>query len=259
MLWSQEKEQRRSLRGVVPTMDAPATRDGIVVGRSSLDVLQADEGQSDREEAMEAEQWITTPSRFDSKRGVHILTLSGEPVLEISRQEAAQLTIQELKERVSHVTEYAPDYHTFVAEGQVAEDSCRLSDSAAASDIYVIIEHAERGPFALGQEASWGVWENMSTNSAQLSRFDGCWELIIDTSVRGPWQVPFVHSQGWLRSLKICEGIVTINANSSVVVRLRVHETQVSLSDCVLGMRGHELHLTSRLGNEFRYRLASAA
>ena len=124
----------------------------------------------------------------------------------------------------------------------------------------MVIEHVEPGPFALGQEASWGDWENMSTNSKQLFLFDGRWELIVDPSGKGPGHVPFVHGR-WPRLLKISEGIVVFNPNSlgrsSTVARLRVHEHQVLLSDCVLEEHGEELHLTTPKRTVFQYRLAS--
>jgi len=139
-----------------------AVKDSIAAEvRSSLRLT----GEPVLDEASDLQLESTTSDcRLDKLR---VLLLSGACVLEISRNEASRMTVQDLKERVSHHYTCPQDYCRLLLGERLLEDVCKLSElmrSQAMLEITVIFESPERGPFALGQEASWGVWENDDVN-----------------------------------------------------------------------------------------------
>lgn len=186
---------------------------------------------------------------------VQVLLMSGDTV-DIEGIEAAKLTVKQLKDKISERCGHLPEYFRLLVGTDVLEGNCSLSKLASPGNtlqISMVVESIDRGPFALGQEASWGVWENMSTNSEQLYCFDGTWQLVLDPSISPIWAVPLTAKE-WipLRTLHIEEGVVRLNGTADQI-NLEVQHGRVLLGGGSIELHGNELHRKGTTGRTHRY------
>ena len=98
--------------------------------------------------------------------------------------------VENLKNAISRITGVCPYQQILLIEGRetplsetevladVSADVCAQGDESLALNVAMVVDNEKhaRGPFALGQEKSWGCWDSMSNCSGPLSGFDGRWE-----------------------------------------------------------------------------------
>jgi len=119
---------------------------------------------------------------------VHVVHgLTGKAIADLKA-----VDVENLKNAISHITGVCPHQQILVVEGleareyplwdtevlaDVCADACAQGDDLLSITIKMVVDsdkHA-RGPFACGQESSWGDWDGMSNCSGPLSGFDGKW------------------------------------------------------------------------------------
>lgn len=153
---------------------------------SSQHVLQLGEGhgagQSEDEEAMKAEQ-----STVAGVVHVYVRNTAGEIILDFKAEE---LTVEDLRCKISFLRGVCPKQVDLYLDfwetplldsetlAEVDADVCTSSVEPLSKSITMVVNNEEhaRGPFALGQDQSWGYWETMSNSSGPLADFDGKWK-----------------------------------------------------------------------------------
>jgi len=114
---------------------------------------------------------------------VHVVRgLTGETIGELKA-----VDVESLKNSISRITGVFPYQQKLQVEGReyplwdtevLADISASHGDGSLAMKITMVVDSEEhaRGPYALGQENSWGSWKGMSNSSGPLSGFDGRWK-----------------------------------------------------------------------------------
>ena len=115
---------------------------------------------------------------------VRILRLKGETLLEV---QTVDVSIRDLKLRLRAETGIEPDRQQLALpqSNTPLQDSAMLSELPAGSDsrqielqFIAIRDPGNRGPFGLGQDHTWGVWEGMSNSSCVLDAYQGHWNFL---------------------------------------------------------------------------------
>eukprot|EP00928_Gymnodinium_smaydae_P054532 TRINITY_DN38287_c0_g1_i1.p1 TRINITY_DN38287_c0_g1~~TRINITY_DN38287_c0_g1_i1.p1 ORF type:complete len:491 (+),score=34.54 TRINITY_DN38287_c0_g1_i1:176-1474(+) len=135
------------------------------------------------EEARQHRIVLTAPTRAR----VHVFDVNGELLLDL---ELSDLRVYHLKQHLLSVRSIAvPIWRQRLT---VACRTCPLLDSERMEDLYadstafqegeafavtleVVDEDEARGPFALGQDVTWGLWETMSNSSGPFGVLQGHW------------------------------------------------------------------------------------
>jgi len=117
---------------------------------------------------------------------VHVVYgLTGETIADLKA-----VYVEDVQNAISRMIGVCPYQQKLAVEGrsyalwgtevlaEVSADVRAQGDESLVMTINMIVDNEEhaRGPFALGQDQSWGCWKGMSNSSGPLSGFDGRWK-----------------------------------------------------------------------------------